>query len=188
MNILVTGASGFIGKSLVLRLKEFKHLNVEIYLRNDTLDKLKKLIKNTDIVIHLAGENRPPKEEYFEIGNSLLTQQICDFIQKQKKNIPIIMTSSIHAELNNPYGRSKLSAEESVEKLNISKNNSAVIYRLPGVFGKWCKPNYNSVVATFCYNTINGLPLKIDDPSSNLKLVYVDDVIDSILDIINKPF
>ena len=85
MNILVTGASGFIGKSLVLRLKEFKHLNVEIYLRNDTLDKLKKLIKNTDIVIHLAGENRPPKEEYFEIGNSLLTQQICDFIQKQKK-------------------------------------------------------------------------------------------------------
>jgi UDP-2-acetamido-2,6-beta-L-arabino-hexul-4-ose reductase len=188
MDILVTGAEGFVGKNLVLRLRESPHFIISTYSRGDSFETLKKLLTKADAVIHLAGENRPIDEEYFNIGNTLLTSQICDFIKQNKKEVLFFMASSTQASHDNPYGKSKLAAEKNIEKLNKETQNPVVICRLPGIFGKWCKPNYNSVVATFCYNIANELPIKIEDPSKKLRLVYIDNVIDAILNILNKPF
>jgi len=186
LKVLVTGANGFLGKNLCFHLEA---INCEVlrFVRGEKLDFLEECVSRADAIIHLAGENRPENPSTFEVVNIDLTNKICEFVSKFTKNIPIIFTSSIQAELDNLYGLSKASAEKSL--INLSKNLDIKlgIYRLPGVFGKWCKPNYNSVVATFCYNIANGLSIKINDPSLILKLVYVDDVIDSFLDFINNP-
>mgnify|MGYP001309659398 CR=1 FL=1 len=181
MNILVTGADGFIGKNLLVRLKEFSDFAVSTYVRGDSQRELAKKIVGSDAIFHLAGENRPRDNAAFEEGNSGLTCKICSIMSTLEKPVPIIMTSSIHAGADGPYGKSKLAAEGHVESLTANTNNPAIIYRLPGVFGKWCKPNYNSVVATFCHNIVNDLPLRIDNKNSLLKLVYIDDVVSSLL-------
>ena len=116
----------------------------------------------------------------FDVVNAQLTGSICDVVRSIGKNIPIILTSSVQANLDNPYGKSKLKAEKIVQKFKAKTGNPAYIYRLPRVFGKWCRPDYNSVVATFCHNVVNGLPLQISDENTNLRLVYIDDVIASI--------
>jgi len=189
--VLVTGANGFIGKNLVVCLGEIQGLTVTKFTREDDVSLLPSLIANTDVVIHLAGENRPADPNAFETVNVGLTKEICvalkNEITRTNRPIPLIVSSSAQADQDNPYGISKRKAEQAVETLATETGNPCYIYRLPGVFGKWCKPNYNSVVATFCHNIARGLPIKISDPATVIKLVYVDDVINSFLDALNSP-
>ena len=177
MKILVTGSDGFIGRNLIVRLGELPGYEVIGFDREDSLDDLAELVGRADAVVHLAGVNRPKDIKEFVEGNTDLTARLCDLIAATGRKIPLIISSSIQADLANPYGESKRGAEVAGEALAVDAGNPVAIYRLPGVFGKWCKPNYNSVVATFCHNTANGLPIQISDPSSAINLVYVDDVV-----------
>lgn len=175
MKVLVTGSNGFIAKNLILRLKELKQDEILEFSKNDSIDDLKNKIHTADFVFHLAGSNRPKDPTEFKTVNTDLTQKIVDIINQADRKIPVVLTSSSQAELANPYGESKKSAEEIL--FNSKIKDSVFVYRLPNVFGKWCKPNYNSVVATFCYNILNGLPVTVHDSSAVMKLVYVDDVV-----------
>jgi len=183
MRVLVTGSNGFIGKNLIIRLNELG-ISSEVFTRRNSTKDLQGLIKKSDFVIHLAGENRPDDENDFEVVNSGLTSLICDEIRLIEKNIPIILASSTQAECDNLYGKSKLSAEIAIKNLAKNTGNSSYIYRLPGVFGKWCKPNYNSVVATFCHNIGHDLPIQVNNPSFELSLVYIDDVVEEFVKMI----
>jgi UDP-2-acetamido-2,6-beta-L-arabino-hexul-4-ose reductase len=183
MNVLVTGANGFIGKNLVVRLNELG-IYTETYTRENSAQNLPDLLKKTDFIVHLAGENRPEDKDNFELVNSGLTSLICKEIRLIEKDIPIILASSTQAEHDNLYGKSKFSAETAIKNLTNNTVNSAYIYRLPGVFGKWCKPNYNSVVATFCHNISHDLPIQVNNPSFELSLVYIDDVVEEFIKVI----
>ena len=190
--ILVTGANGFIGKNLVVRLNELANITVSTFVRGDDLGRLPKLVAQADAVVHLAGENRPHDESAFSKVNAGLTAAICEVIRQEcvatKRHVPLLLASSTKAEGDNPYGRSKLAAEHAVHALAQATGNPCVVYRLPGVFGKWCKANYNSVVATFCNNLARDLPIQINDPTASIRLVYVDDVVNSFLNELEEPF
>lgn len=186
MKVLVTGADGFIGKNLVLRLREQLAIEVLTFVRGDTDAALQAALVIADVVIHLAGENRPSLLSAFEHNNAGLTRQICCYLRALGKPTPLLLSSSTQAELDNPYGRSKLAAEQAVEQLACDIGNPVAIYRLPGVFGKWCKPNYNSVVATFCHNKANDLPVQIVDANARLRLVYVEDVACAFLSLLTS--
>ncbi len=183
--VLVTGSKGFIGKNLVVKLKE-NSSNVLEYTRSESLEELKKFINESEVIFHLAGENRPKKPESFFTINVKLTEHICNFVQQKfiqtGKHTPIVMASSIHAAGNTEYGASKRRAEELLLKLSDQTGNPVNNYRLPGIFGKWANPNYNSVVATFCYNLVNGKSLNIVEPRKALTLAYVDDVLDCFIE------
>lgn len=183
--ILITGANGFIGKNLVVRLNELPGFTVSTFVRGDDIANLPDLVAQADAVVHLAGENRPVDEVAFAQVNTGLTLALCNAIQHEymtsSRHVPLVFASSTQAECDNPYGRSKLVAEEAVQALAQATGNPCLVFRLPGVFGKWCKPNYNSVVATFCHNIAWDLPIQINNPAVNLRLVYVDDVITAIL-------
>lgn len=181
MKILVTGANGFIGKNFLLRLRERPGFEVLTFVRGEDDNALKAALAEADFVVHLAGENRPINIESFAESNVGLTKRICDCLKNLGKATPVLLASSIHAEQDSSYGQSKLAAENAVETLSKTNSNPVVIYRLPGVFGKWCKPNYNSVVATFCYNTVNNFPVTIENPFTVLRLVYIDDVVESFV-------
>ncbi len=179
--ILVTGANGFIGRNLVIRLKELPNVEVISFTRDSGLNKLSELVANADLIFHLAGVNRPTNVDEFSSINIGLTEILCKAIVNSGRNIPIIFASSVQTELNNPYGHSKLAAESILESLSRDNGNTVYIYRLPGVFGKWARPNYNSVVATFCHNIARDLPVRIDNSNLILKLVYIDDVVNEFL-------
>jgi UDP-2-acetamido-2,6-beta-L-arabino-hexul-4-ose reductase len=189
--VLVTGANGFIGKNLVLRLSEQSNVSVTTFVRGDDATLLPQLLSQVDAVVHLAGENRPVDEAAFAEVNSGLTSALCNAIEQTfrstGRHLPLIMASSTQAERDNLYGKSKLAAEAAVQALTKETGNPCVIFRLPGVFGKWCKPNYNSVVATFCYNIARSLPIHINDPDVSLRLVYVDDVVTALLKVLDTP-
>lgn len=183
--ILVTGANGFIGKNLIIRLNELSNVKISTFIRGDDTDLLIDLIASADAVIHLAGENRPFDDIAFEQVNVQLTSTLCNAIQHHfrvsGRHVPLVLASSIQAERDTPYGKSKFAAETIVQSLNHSIGNPCVVFRLPGVFGKWCKPNYNSVVATFCNNLAQDLPIQINDIYAPLRLVYIDDVVNALL-------
>jgi len=183
MRVLVTGAYGFIGKNLIVRLNELDIQVVTYTLKNSTQD-LEELIRDADCIVHLAGENRPKDEKDFDVVNAGLTMSICDAVRSSGKNIPIILASSTQAELDNAYGKSKLDAEVAVKALEIDTGCPVHVYRLPGVFGKWCKPHYNSVVATFCHNISHDLPIQVNNPDFELSLVYIDDIVEKFVKII----
>lgn len=189
--ILVTGANGFIGKNLVMRLKELSNVSIRTYIRGDDETLLPELMAQVDAIVHLAGENRPANESAYAEVNTGLTNALCNANEQvfrlTGRHIPLILASSSQAEFDNPYGKSKLAAELAVQALANKIGNSCVIFRLPGVFGKWCKPNYNSVVATFCHNIARDLPIQINDPSVSLRLVYVDDVVNALLVSLESP-
>jgi len=186
LKVLVTGSDGFIGKNLSVHLEE-RNFEVLRFVRDSNIDFLEECVSQADAIIHLAGENRPENLAAFETTNVGLTSKLCELISKFTKSVPIVFASSIQAELDNAYGLSKLAAEERLIALCKNSGINLAIYRLPGVFGKWCKPNYNSVVATFCHNIANGLPIMINDATTRLKLVYVDDVVNSFIDFISTP-
>ncbi len=183
--VLVTGANGFIGKNLLVRLSELPGIAVSTYVRGDDVANLPALVAHADCVVHLAGENRPVDDAAFAQVNTGLTQALCEALaaerQRSGRQLPLVLASSTQADRDNPYGQSKLAAEQAVQELCAATGHPAFIYRLPGVFGKWCKPNYNSVVATFCHNIARGLPIQIKDPAARLQLVYVDDVVSSFI-------
>lgn len=177
MRVLITGANGFIGRNLAVRLGELEGYEVVGFDKENSLDDLRQLVEAAGAVVHLAGVNRPLDVKEFAQGNADLTVQLCNLISGTRRRIPLILSSSIQADRANPYGESKRAAEEAVEHLASRTANPVTIYRLPNVFGKWCRPNYNSVVATFCHNIANDLPIQISDPATRLSLVYVDDVV-----------
>jgi UDP-2-acetamido-2,6-beta-L-arabino-hexul-4-ose reductase len=189
--ILVTGANGFIGKNLVVRLNELEKITVSTFVRGDDMARLPQLVAQADAVVHLAGENRPADESAFSEVNAGLTSALCVAIQREcataGRHVPLVLTSSTQAERDNPYGRSKLAAEGAAKALTEATGNPCLIFRLPGVFGKWCKPNYNSVVATFCHNLARDLPIQINDPDVSVRLVYIDDVVAALLAALQAP-
>ena len=183
MDVLITGANGFIGKNLIIRLNELG-INALAYTRSNSIQDLPGLIKKSDFIVHLAGENRPVDEKDFDTVNAGLTASICELVCSSGKATPILLASSTQAEFDNAYGKSKLHAEMIVTKFASETGNLIYICRLPGVFGKWCRPNYNSVVATFCHNTAHNISLQVNDPSFELNLVYIDDVVEEFIRII----
>lgn len=185
MRVLITGANGFIGKNLRLYLSERKDLHVSFFTRSNSISELKVLVENTDFIFHLAGINRPENVEEFFEGNTALTNHLCNAILETGRNIPVVYTSSTQAVNGRPYGESKLHAEKALLELRINHGVDVHIFRLPNVFGKWCKPDYNSVVATFCHRIVRDIPIQINDPKASITLVYVDDVIQRFIDLMD---
>ena len=181
MRVLITGADGFIGKNLLLHFQENGGIDVVPFTREHSVDDLPALLDGVAWVFHLAGINRPHHPEEFVTGNTGLTEQLCVAIKASGRRVPVVYTSSIQAERDNDYGSSKRAAEDVLLALQQDTGNPVYIYRLPNVFGKWALPNYNSAVATFCHNVARDLPIKINDPSAVIRLIYVDDVVDSFM-------
>lgn len=177
MRLLITGARGFIGRNMSVRLAETDKHIVSEFCRGDDPARLPTLVAAADLVVHLAGENRPADPTQFAAVNGGLTEILCAAIRAAGRPVPLILASSTQAALDNSYGLSKRAGEAAVEALVAATGNPCCIYRLPGVFGKWCRPNYNSVVATFCHNIARDLPITISDRTANLRLVYIDDVV-----------
>lgn len=187
MKILVTGAQGFIGKNLLIRLRERGDMDVLTFVKGESSQALREKVGQADFIFHLAGINRPQSEAEFVHGNVDLTQALCDMLQASGRVVPILYTSSIQAVRDNAYGRSKLGAEEVLRAWSAATGSPTYIYRLPNVFGKWCLPDYNSVVATFCHNIAQGLPVRINDPAARIELAYIDDVITAFLQVMEFP-
>ena len=185
MNILITGSDGFIGKNLHFFLKEAGFESIFRVTLEDTKNDILKKVASADFIYHLAGVNRTDNESEFKKGNTDLTRLIVNHLIKLNKKTPILLTSSIQAELANAYGVSKSEAEKEIKKYNEITSASIYIYRLPNVFGKWCRPNYNSVVATFCYNILNDLPIVVHDPDTALNLVYIDDLCNEFVSLLS---
>jgi UDP-2-acetamido-2,6-beta-L-arabino-hexul-4-ose reductase len=185
--VLITGSNGFIGKNLIQHIKELDQYEISTFTRDNTIEQLQVLVNQADSIIHLAGENRPSNPSAFKTVNSDLTYAICEAIRNSGRSISLILASSIQAHNETPYGKSKYMAEQHAVRLGEELGNPTYIYSLPSVFGKWCKPNYNSVVATFCYNIAHGLPIQINDTSTQLRLTYVDDVVADFLRVIVQP-
>ncbi len=181
MNVLVTGSNGFIGKNLVERLSRIEGIEVFKFDKNSTISELESCIKNIDFIFHLAGINRPEKIEEFYDGNSGLTEKLIASIDRIDKKIPILISSSVQAKNDNDYGKSKFKSEEALRAYAQKTEAPIYIYRLPNVFGKWCRPNYNSVIATWCHNITHNIPLQINNKDTVLTLVYVDDVVESFI-------
>lgn len=185
MKILVTGAKGFIGKNLIAELKNRSFNDIYEFDTDTDISLLDNYTEDCNFVFHLAGINRPQNEEEFMKGNYGFTTTILNKLRQNNNRAPILITSSIQAELDNPYGRSKKAGEEILFTFENDTGSKALVYRLPNVFGKWCKPNYNSAVATFCYNIANDLAIKVNDPSLVMNLVYIDDVIDEFINALH---
>ncbi|KNC08204.1 capsular biosynthesis protein [Pantoea sp. RIT-PI-b] len=189
MKVLITGSEGFIGKNLSVRLAETKQVTVVTFSREQNDQELLSLLQDVDFVFHLAGINRPQNPDEFIVGNVGLAKSLHSYLatiaETTGRKIPLLFASSIHAEVDTPYGRSKREAENILLQLREEFEIPIYICRLPGVFGKWAKPNYNSVVATFCHNIVNDLPLKIDNSAHTFNLVYIDDVISVFLKTMN---
>lgn len=183
--ILVTGSNGFIGSNLVSRLKLKDNYQVMMFDRNNTEDELEQFVCKADFIFHCAGVSRPKNEDEFRIGNIELTKKIISALEKKKRITPVLMTSSIQSELDNPYGRSKKAAENIL--LQYQQNGGvSYIYRSTNIFGKWCRPNFNSVVATFCHNISHGKDISISDRNHAVEFVYIDDVIDEFISVLEK--
>lgn len=177
LNVLVTGARGFVGRNLCTALRRMEAVQLHEYDLGNTEAELRQALSRGEVVFHLAGVNRPKQEEEFRIGNADFTQEICDILCQSGRRPKIVLSSSTQAELDNPYGVSKRKAEEVLRKFAEGTGAECVVYRFKNLFGKWCRPNYNSVVATFCHNIAHGLPIQINDPSRKLELTYIDDVV-----------
>lgn len=187
MRVLITGSRGFIGKNLAVALSERPGFDVVRFDRDDARESLLEKVTAVDAVVHLAGVNRPPDPAQFEVCNVGLTRDLCAAIGRVGRPIPFLLASSSQAECEGAYGRSKRAAERVAEELSLRTGSPVVIYRLANVFGKWCRPDYNSVVATFCHNIARNLPIRIDDPATQLRLIHVDDVITEFLAALTMP-
>lgn len=175
--VLVTGANGFVGRNLVARLQVDTAIRLLSFDVDTPEDQLITFLEQADFVFHLAGVNRPENEAEFQIGNADLTQKIVDILRATRKTTPLVLSSSTQAAQDNPYGRSKKLAEDAVFAYGRETGAEVYVYRLPNLFGKWSRPNYNSVVSTFCYNISHNLPVQINNPDYVLTIAYIDDVV-----------
>lgn len=193
MKILVTGAKGFVGKNLCAQLNNIREGKCRVYnlpfnidavyeydLDNGTTD-LEQWCADCDFVFNLAGVNRPQNPEEFMLGNFGFASQLLEFLKKSGNTCPVMISSSIQAELYNPYGESKRAGEQLMFEYAKDTGAKVLVYRFPNLFGKWCRPNYNSAVATFCNNIANDLPIQVNDPNVTLRLCYIDDVVDEMI-------
>ncbi len=181
MNILITGAKGFIGRNLTAELKNRNYLNIFEYDIDTDETMLNQFCKDADFIFHLAGVNRPKDVSEFMEGNFGFTSDLLNLLKKHGNNCPIMISSSIQAELDNPYGKSKKAGEDVMTEYGKATGSKVLVYRFPNVFGKWCRPNYNSAVATFCSNIVNDLPIKVNDENVIMNLVYIDDVVNELI-------
>ena len=188
MKVLITGANGFVAKNLIQYLSEKDNIEILKLYRDSTKQQLEQLVLEAEWIVHLAGVNRPQHDSEFIEGNVSLTEKICNILRLNQRKTPIILSSSIQAERDNVYGKSKLGGEHALCKLNQENSNPIYISRMVNIFGKWSKPNYNSAVATFCYNIANDLPIQINDEKAVIRLVYIDDVVETIWDILNNKY
>lgn len=180
--ILITGAGGFVGKNLVAELTARGYTSLLCFEKNDTPETLADYCRRAAFVVHLAGINRPKDPSEFYSGNAGLTDTMLSLLETSGNSCPVLVTSSIQAALDNDYGKSKKQAEDAIFQHGKRTGAPVYVFRMEGVFGKWCRPNYNSVVATFCHNIARGLPIQVRDPGYELPLVYIDDVVACILD------
>ena len=188
MNILITGADGFVGRNLKEFLKQERPGDtIFSYDIDSPPDSLSEYCKKADFVFHLAGVNRPKDDSEFITGNIGLTETALSYCKEGKKP-PVLLSSSVQASLDNPYGKSKKAGEDAALAYEQETGSPAYVFRLPGIFGKWCRPDYNSVVATFCHNIANGLPIEVRDAAYELKLIYIDDVCRAFLDALCGRF
>lgn len=183
MKIAVTGSRGFIGLNLCARLRELNHVYFEIHRETSEQD-LGEVLGKVDVVIHLAGVNRPKNsDEYFQ-GNAQFTEKLCSRVSDIKP-VPIIFASSVQAELDNSYGLSKRLSEDVVRNYGIRSGIAVHSVRFPNIFGKWSRPNYNSAVATFCDAIANNKPFEVHDPNAQLNLMYIDDAVDYLISCVS---
>jgi UDP-2-acetamido-2,6-beta-L-arabino-hexul-4-ose reductase len=185
MKILVTGAKGFIGKNLIAELRNQKYADILEYDRETDPSILDTYTQECDFVFNLAGVNRPINQEEFMEGNFDFTSELLDLLKKHNNKAPLMISSSIQAVLDNPYGQSKKAGEDLMFSYSKETGAKIFIYRFPNVFGKWCRPNYNSAVATFCNNIAHDLPIQVNDPSVVMNLVYIDDVVEEMINALN---
>lgn len=175
MKILITGANGFVGKNLRVSLPEHELYRYDVDTDPALLDGY---CQNADFVFHLAGVNRPKDPKEFMEGNFGFTSVLLETLKKHGNTCPIVLSSSTQAALDNPYGQSKRAGEDLLKAYGEETGANIIIYRFPNLFGKWCRPNYNSAIATFCHNIARGLPITVNDPSVELIVVYIDDLMD----------
>ena len=180
--ILITGAGGFVGRNLVATLHAMGCKDLLLFEKDDTVDTLADYCRRAAFVVHLAGINRPKDPSEFYSGNAGLTDTMLHLLAESGNRAPVLVTSSIQAALDNDYGKSKKQAEDAIFAHGETTGAPVYVFRMEGVFGKWCRPNYNSVVATFCHNIARGLPIEVRAPAYELPLVYIDDVVTCILD------
>jgi UDP-2-acetamido-2,6-beta-L-arabino-hexul-4-ose reductase len=181
MKILVTGAKGFIGKNLIAELRNRKYDDIFEYDRDADPSLLEGYCKEAEFVFHLAGVNRPKEQSEFMEGNFGFTSDLLNSLKKSNNTCPVMISSSVQAELDNPYGKSKKAGEELLFSYGEDTGAKVLVYRFPNVFGKWCRPHYNSAVATFCHNIAHDLSIQVNDPSVVMNLVYIDDVVNELI-------
>ena len=190
MKILVTGAKGFVGKNLCLALENLRKLPnppiadpIELFRfdLDNTRAELERMLDECDFVYHLAGVNRPKEPSEFKKGNTVFTEDILDRLAARTRPVPVLLASSTQASLDNDYGRSKKAAEEAVFAYGKKTGVAVYVYRFANVFGKWCRPNYNSAVATWCSNIAHDLPIMVRDPNAQVTLIYIDDLVSSLI-------
>lgn len=184
--ILITGSTGFIGRNLIESLTKLNQYEILTTNSKTTKEDLIEKTKQADFIVHLGGVTRTTDPGNFFKGNSELTNTITSTLLKENKKIPIILTSSVHAPLENEYGESKRLSEKSISDYGKQQEAPVYIFRLTNTFGKWAKPNHHSVIANFCYNIANKLEISISDPKKELNLFYIDDVVITIISIIEK--
>lgn len=185
MKVLVTGAEGFIGRNLTAHLAQRRDIEEIILTRRSSNEDLAVACEKVDFICHLAGVNRPETESEFTVGNRDLTRRVCEAARASGRRISVLLSSSIQADGDSAYGISKREAEQALLEYQATTGSLVHIFRLPNVFGKWCRPNYNSAVATFCHNIARDLPIQVDDPAAPLLLVHVDDVVARFVEVMD---